>query len=383
MVLPHHLMHSLAHQHDQTLPRFRQRFEARFSRLREAVGRIADKAIDFRYLTVAVALAMLVLSIGLMATNTVKFKAFPDLEGNTVDARILLAQGTPLAKTERVVNTLLTALDKTAEQLDQNESESLLKNVLVTYGAHADVPENGAHMATISLDLLNTEKRNTTIAELTDLWRRNSGELPDVISVQYREPGIGPAGRAIEIRLSGPDLAMLSKASWELQNWLRGYAGVSNLLDDLRPGKPQYRIQLKPGALAAGVNSQLISSQLRAAYQGVKIGEVYNGREAYEVVAKLDDSPSGNLTDFDNLTVFSNQGQPIPLASIATIIEERGFARINHVNHQRTLTLYGDVDAQVANTAEIIASTERDFLPQLQQRYPQVSFSLKGEVESG
>ena len=48
---------------------------------------LSDTAIDYRYITVGAALAMLVFSIGLIATGTVKFKAFPDLEGNTVDAR--------------------------------------------------------------------------------------------------------------------------------------------------------------------------------------------------------------------------------------------------------------------------------------------------------
>ena len=383
LVLPHHLAHSLAHQQHRAVPKFRQKFEAGFSRLREGVGRIADIAIDFRYITVGTALAMLALSIGLIATGTVKFKAFPDLEGNTVDARVLLAQGAPLAETEKVVNILLKALDETVATLAQDEAEDLVKNVLVSYGQHADVPENGTHLATISLDLLNTEKRNTKIAELTRRWREHSGDLPSALSIQFREPKIGPSGRAIEIRLSGPDLSALSAASWELQNWLRGYAGVSNLLDDLRPSKPQYVVNLKPGALAAGVDSRQISAQLRAAYQGAKIGDVYHGREAYEIIAKLDNPPADGLTNFDNFTVFSSKGVPVPLSSIAGVSEKRNFARINHVNHQRTITIFGDVDAEIANTSELIAATERDILPDIEARYPDVTISLKGEVEGG
>ncbi len=383
LVLPHHLMHSLEHAQKKPPPKLRVKFEAAFGRLRETVGKMADTAIKFRYVTVGIAFAMLVLSIGLIATGTVKFKAFPDLEGNTVDARVLLAQGTPLAKTEQVMETLLTALDTTLKTLNQNESGPLVENIQLSYGEHGDVPENGTHLATLSLNLLNTEQRNTSVAELTQLWRENTGDLPDVISVQFREPKIGPAGRAIEIRLSGPDLTRLSQASWELQNWLRGYEGVSNLLDDVRPGKPQYTVSLKQGALAAGVDARSVSSQLRAAYQGIKISEVYQGREAYEIVAKLDSAPDQALQDFDNLSVFSKTGERLPLSSVANITEKRDFARIGHINHQRTLTLYGDVDANVANTSEIIAATERDFLQDLQSRYPNISFGLKGEVESG
>ncbi len=383
LILPHHLMHSLQHAQHKPLPKSRQVFEKFFSQMREGVGEMADLAMRFRYITVGLAFAMLVFSIGLIATGTVKFKAFPDLEGNTVDARVLLAQGTPLSETEKVMKTLLSALDKTLESLNKNESSPLVKTVQLSYGEHADVPENGAHLATLSLDLLSTEKRNSSIAEITRLWRKNSGDLPSVMSVQFREPKIGPAGRAIEIRLSGPDLNHLSQASWELQNWLAGYAGVSNLLDDLRPGKPQYTVTLLQGALASGVDARSLSSQLRAAYQGIKISEIYQGREAYEIVAKLDSRNGEELKDFDDLTVFSRQGVAIPLGSVASISQTRDFARIGHVNHIRTVTLYGDVDANVANTSEIIAATARDFLPDLQTRYPGIRISLKGEVESG
>jgi len=382
LVLPHHLMHSLEHSHNKKPPKLRVLFEKGFSALREGVGKVADISIDFRYITVGIALAMLVFSVGLIVTGTVKFKAFPDLEGNTVDARVLLPQGTPLAETEKVMGTILAALDKTMEELNKNEPEPLVKNVQLGYGVHGDVPENGTHLATLSLDLLSTEIRNTKIAEFTNLWRKNSGDLPNVISMQFREPKISLAGRAIEIRLSGNDLNQLSKASWELQNWLRGYDGVSNLLDDLRPGKPQYTVQLKHGALAAGVDSRSISSQLRAAYQGSKVSDIYKNREAYEIIAKLDSKPYQEISDFDNLTVFSKKGEPIPLSSVATITEKRDFARIAHYKHKRTITIYGDVDAEIANTSEIIASTEKNFLKDLQKRYPEISFGLKGEIES-
>ncbi|MDX2416173.1 MAG: efflux RND transporter permease subunit, partial [Xanthomonadales bacterium] len=383
LILPHHLAHSLEHAHEKPIPRWRQQFEIRFNHLREKVVGLSETAMQFRYLTVGIALAMLVFSIGLIATGTVKFKAFPDLEGNILEARILLPQGTPLSETERVVGVLLDSLEITAETLSKNEDSALVKNIQVSYGQHGDVPENGSHLATLAVDLISTEDRNTGILELTELWRQNTGELPDVVNIQYKEPRMGPAGRAIHIRLSGENLDDLSTASWQVQNWLRGYAGVYNLLDDIRPGKPQYSIRLLPGALAAGVDSQSIAAQLRASYQEVKINEIYHEREDYEIVARLDDQTNQELQDFDNFTVFSKTGQEIPLSSVAIISEEREFARIGHINHRRTVNIYGDVEADIANTSEVIASLEKNNLSSLQDRFPGVTFSLKGEVENG
>ena len=383
LILPHHLMHSLEHSQHKTPPRWRQQFESRFELLRQWVVRLSQKAMQFRYLTVGLALAMLIFSIGLIATGTVKFKAFPDLEGNTLEARILLPQGTPLAETERVVGILLDSLATSAEFLSRNEAEALIENVQVTYGQHGDVPENGSHLATLGIDLLNTEKRNTRILELTELWKKNTGDLPSVVSIQYKESRVGPAGRAIHIRLSGENLDDLSVASWQVQNWLRGYDGVYNLLDDIRPGKPQYSIRLLPGALAAGVDSRSIAAQLRAAYQEVRINDIYHRREDYEIVARLDDQTNQELQDFDNFTVFSKTGQEIPLSSVAIITEKREFARISHIDHRRTVNIYGDVDADIANTSEVIGSLEKNFLNTLQDRFPDITFRLKGEVENG
>ena len=383
LVLPHHLKHSLEHFHHRELPKWRQSFEAGFERLRERVGRAAEFAIRYRYATVGIAFALLVLSIGLIATGALKFKAFPDLEGDSLEARIILPQGTPLATTESVVHQLLTGLDQTNQSLGERESEPLIKNVQVAYSQNKDSAEQGAHLATISIDLLGAEKRISTLAEFIPLWRENSGDIPDAISVQYKEPVVGPAGRAIEIRLSGHDLSRLSKASWDLQNWLRGYNGVYNLLDDLRPGKPQFSVQLRPGAISTGVNSQTVAAQLRAAYQGIKVSDIYKGREAYEINVKMDSPLSQAMSDFENMQIFTQSGQGIPLSSIAIIKEERDYARIGHVNHHRVVNIFGDIDAAVANTSEVLNDTKKQFLPVLKERYPEINISLKGEVESG
>jgi multidrug efflux pump subunit AcrB len=383
LILPHHLKNSLAHDRQKEPPVWRQKFEARFDQLRTQVGFIAVRAMKFRYLTVGLALALLIFSIALIVTGAVKFKSFPDLEGNNLEARILLSQGTPLEETERVVDTLLDALDEANTTLSKSEAKSLVKNIQVSYGTHGDVLENGTHLATLSIDLLNTEKRNTKMDELIKLWKQNTGDLPNVLNIQYKEPKVGPAGRAIHVRLSGQDLNNLSKASWEVQNWLRGYEGVYNLLDDLRPGKPQYSIKLKPGALAAGIDSRGVAAQLRAAYLEVKIDEIYRGREAYEIIAKLESQPGFELQDFDDFTVFSKAGKKIPLASIAVVTEEREFSRIGHINHQRTVNIYGDVEADIANTSEVIDSLQENYLNTLKNRYPDISFTLKGEIENG
>ncbi len=383
LVLPRHLLHSLEHTERKETSRWRFAFEAAFFRLQERVAGIAKTAIQYRYVTVGIALAMLVLSIGLMATGVVKFKAFPDLEGNQVVARVLLSQSASLHDTEAAMDKIITGLQKSSEILDENESSPLIESVQLKYGVHSDVPESGVHLASLNVSLLDTEQRNTSIADLLSLWREKVGELPGVLSVQYTEPGFGPSGRAIEVRLVGDDLNQLSKASWEVQAWLNGYVGVSNIIDDLRPGKPQFAVNLKPGVLSAGLNSKTIANELRAAYQGSKVGDIYLGNESYEIVALLDKREGKELSDLDNFSLFSGGGEVTPLSSVATVQEKRDFSRIARINHKRTVTVFGDVDSVLANTSEVIADVKTKILPDLAKQFPGVKVVFKGEVESG
>ncbi|MDH3217914.1 MAG: efflux RND transporter permease subunit [Gammaproteobacteria bacterium] len=382
LILPHHLVHSLQHHRQQTKPRWREGFEQGFENLRERIGRVADLAIRYRYLTVGIAIGLFIVTVSLFPAGLIKFKAFPDLEGNVLEARIIMPQGTPFDRTEAMVARLIASLREAERQLPPEDEGELIRHIQVFYSNNADAGEQGAHLATISLDLLDSERRRTSLNELRRRWFETTGSPSEAVSIQFKEPQLGPAGQAISIRLQHDDLWQLSNASWELQTWLNGYPGVSNVMDDLRLGKPQFTVSLLPGALASGLNAQQLAQQLRAAYQGIKIDDVYRGREAYEINIRLDTDRENALQDFEQLSLFNNQGIDIPLSAIAAVAEKRGFSRIMRINHQRTATITGDIDAGIANTNEIIGDTRDRFLNGLQQRYPGMFISLEGEVKN-
>ncbi|MEO0973624.1 MAG: efflux RND transporter permease subunit, partial [Pseudomonadota bacterium] len=385
LILPHHLKHSLEkHAEGQAAPsRWRAAFMRRFDQLRSYAGDLAHQSIKHRYVTVGLAIGLLLLTASLFPAGYVKFKAFPELEGDTLQARVIMPQGTPADRTDAVVAQLLDSLAAVTKSLPVEDEGDLIRHIRVSYGTNADAQgEQGAHLATISLDLLSAEQRQTSLKELRRRWIVATPAIPDAVSLQFKEPSLGPAGKAISIRLYGEDLERLSAASWELQNWLNGYPGVTNVMDDLRAGKPQLSVSLHPGSTVSGMGVQQLAQQLRSAYQGVKVDEIYRGREAYEITVRLDTDRGRALSEFMDLSLFNNQGVDIPLGAIAEVTDKRAFSTITRVNHQRTVTVSGDIDAAIANTNEVIADTRQRFLADLQERYPQISVSLEGEVKN-
>ena len=149
-------------------------------------------------------------------------QAFPNLESDVIQSRILLPQGTPLDRTEEVVVQVVDALKQLDDEFSvrQSDDRRLVKNISILYNTNADAHESGPHLATISADLLRAEEREGTIMEMLERWRELTGDIPDVISLKFTDTERGVAGKAIDLRLQGNNLEILKKASLDLQDSL-------------------------------------------------------------------------------------------------------------------------------------------------------------------
>ncbi|UZE96376.1 efflux RND transporter permease subunit [Alkalimarinus alittae] len=385
-ILPHHLQKSLTQQNKADKAkgwesRFRERFDTKFDEARAMIDRWVAELINVRYAFMGTVVAVFIISVSILASDVIKFSPFPNVEGDLIQARILMPTGTSLNRTEEVVKHYTESLQLSNERFTQKGNPAV-EAVTVEFNTHADAFEAGPHLATISVDMRTAEERDFTLNAFMDDWRDTAGVVPDVWSVAFKDPSIGPGGRAIHIRLQGENLDELSQASHELQHWLAGYPGVNNLIDDLRPGKPEFTLHLKAGAFSLGIDAQTVASQLRAAYHGAKVIDSTVGLETYEVSVMLDEASKDELADFDSFPIIHpKSGAIIPLAHVADISPTRSYSRINRVDNQRTVTIYGDIDSDKNNTAEVLADLKKGKVAELQAQFPNTKINFEGEVK--
>ena len=385
-ILPNHLSHSLNGYNRNLSQGFRKKFDGIVDTIREKVlGRAVDFVVNWRYLLLGLVIFLFLSSISMIAGGVLKVRAFPETEGDVLQARILMPQGTSLKRTEDVVDKVVTAILQINKELtpEQPEQRPLVENYSVLFNTNADAGESGPHVATVSLDLLSAEDRNSSIVDITNSWRKYVGTIPDLISIAFKEPSIGPGGLAIELQLQGHDLDRLKMASVRLMDWLSRFSGVVDLNDNLRPGKPEFRIKMNKGALAMGFTARNIASQLRAAFYGSVASEVQYGGESYEIVFKIADEDRHYVTDLSQFYVMSPKGKRVPLQSVATVTQGRGFASINRINSLRTVTVTGDIDTAKGNANEVIKHTRDNFLPELSKQFPDISVLLEGQAKEG
>ncbi|MCG8448469.1 MAG: efflux RND transporter permease subunit [Pirellulales bacterium] len=382
LILPAHLGHSLKPKDAEQPNRFRRWFDGRIEQFRNHVlGPAVDAALRWRYFFIGCVVCLFLISIGLMAGGIVKFVAFPELDGDVVVARVLLPPGTPLERTEQVVEKLSASLDRVNRQFapHQPEGKDLVEAVVVQFNVNVDAFESGPHVATITADLLEAEVRNARIDDILEVWSGETGQLPDVLSITYSEPTLGPGGRPIEVRLLGNRLEMLQAAAADVRRWFAQFDGVYNLADDLRKGKPELQVKLREGAFGMGLDAAKIARQLRTAFQGATADEIQVGGESFEINVQLRPEDQNKITDLESFYFTRPTGEQVPLGSVAEVRQHSGWSRIARIDGLRAVTVRGDLDSRRANTANLLALFKREFVPELQSRYPDLHVAFEGE----
>ncbi len=379
LILPTHLKHSTFDNHRNSA---QQWIDKKLSILRDKCTQYVELFVRWRYLGLGALLGVLLISISLVVSGILAFSPLPELDNESIEARLLMPPGVPFTQTETTVQVVLEALERVNTKLTPHQpgEQPMVRQIAVHYGLNTDAHEAGDHVATIVVDLLSPEIRTHTSSAIRALWRTEVGVLSDVVFLKFSDPVIGPQGKGLELRVMGDDLGQLHDAALELQHWLAAFDGVNDLSSDLRPGKPEIRFQLKPGAQTLGVNSAIVAEQLRGAFNGLIVQEVQVGREKFEVLVRLDDHARAQFNTLDNFTIHSSNGHLVPLSAVAYITESRGYARRNRINGENTITIEGLIDANKTTSAAVIAKTENMFLDQWLAKHPDVRLDVQGET---
>jgi multidrug efflux pump subunit AcrB len=242
-ILPNHLAHSLAHHNPNTKRRFRRRFDGIIEWLRENVlGRAVDVTIRWRYLTVGITIAVFIMSVGMLAAGFLKYKAFPDIDGNVIMGHILLPQGTPLERTEELVTRLTDAIDKLDTELAPRQpgGRHLVENVSIQFNVNTEASESGAHVATVTADLLSAEiriaavdgMRTVTVQGDVDSRITNTSQIMKKLNMSFI-PEFRKRFPQIRTSLEGETKESAETVSSLIRSLLVGLVGIFILLSFL------------------------------------------------------------------------------------------------------------------------------------------------------
>ena len=379
LVLPGHLRNAFVHTHKIKPNSIRARLDRGFEAFRDRVFRpFATLAIGNRFTTVAAAIALLLIAVGLMAGGRIGFTFFPTPESQIIKANVTFVAGTP----RQVVDRFLAHLEETAyateAALDHKRTDGKLINAVLAYhGAKADEAAAADQLGGITVELIDGDLRDVRNTEFIRAWRQRIQLPAGLENLNIASRRVGPPGRDLTVRLSGGDSAALKAAAVDLAETLTGSDGVREVEDDMAYGREQLIYSLTPAGEALGLTVDDLGRQLRAAFDGQLVQIFQDGPDEVEVRVRLPDEERGTLASLYRLNIRTPAGESVPLTAVADWRSRRGFEVLRHADGRLAVEVTADVDTTVNNTDRIIAALEKGTLPALARDYG-IHYSFEG-----
>ena len=388
-VLPAHLAHTRApSEFWQTLDRPRQWFgKAMHAFIRDRYQPFLRTAIAHRYVTVAVGVALLILTAGVVVGGHISFSFLPAIDSEIVTAQATLPYGAPMDQSRRILDHLVAAANAA---IAQRGGEAVLRGIYAQIGStllrrgpgESSTSSVGSHVIGVQVFLVPADQRDFSGADFSNAWRATIGTMPGLESLTFKAE-IGPTGGSpIDIQLAHRSRVILETAAQELAGTLSQYAGVTDIDDGVSLGKPQLNFRIKPEARSLGLNATDLAQQVRGAFYGVEALRQQRGRDEVRVMVRLPEADRQSAFTVEQLILLTGQGGEIPLAEAADVEPGRAYTEIKRREGRRIVAVTADVDDQIANANSVVREVTANELEALTKKYPGLTYALEGEQSS-
>ena len=373
----------------KAIERVRLGFGSRLDRIiKGPYRRFLDTCLTYRYTTVAVGIAVMLLTVGLVRGGVIKFQFMPSVDADVVVASIKMPPGTNAEVTTGVQELILQKAYEVVEDYDKDrpEGDSILRNIYSVMGSiNNDRPmESGAgassHLAEIAMFLTESQQRGVSSAEIGNRWRQAVGEVPGADNISFAS-SLMHMGAQIDIRMAHKDFSILEKASDRIKEALKEYPGVGDIADSYNKGKRELKLTLKPEARTLGITEDELGRQIRNAFFGSEALRIQRGRNEVRVIVRYPKEERKHLWDLESMLIRTPTGGEIALSQAAEITVGQGFSSINRTDRKRVVNVTASVDRKSANAEEILADIKLNLLPGLAADYPGLSFDMEGEAK--
>ncbi len=402
-ILPAHLAHGGGHADDvpiraisRSWRRFQDRIATGLDRFVQIRYRaVLEWALEWRYLTAALALTTLIVTAGMLGGGWLRFVFQPEVEGDVMVAYLSMPAGTPSDLTATAIVQIENAAESLRREIDGEMSDdtgaSVFSHVLTSVGTQpyllkqASGPaaferafQKAGHIGEVQIEVVSSQQRDITAAEMTRRWRALTGEIPGAEELTFSS-SIMSAGAPMSIDLSGFDLDTLRAAAAAIREELTLHAGVMDISDSFRGGKQELELEILPEAEALGLTLADLGRQVRQAFYGHEAQRVQRGREDVPVMVRYPETDRRSLGDLEQMRIRTAEGIAVPFSAVARARMVEGLSTIRRVDRKRTVTVTANVDPAVGDANGINAALEGDFLARLATMFPDVEISLSGE----
>jgi multidrug efflux pump subunit AcrB len=330
-------------------------------------GKVLEKAIDHRWLTLFISFGVLIGSF-VLAASQLSFQLFPSVAVDQYIVRVTAPSGTSLVSMRQQMRKLDSEIRDNidAKYLDA----TLLETGQVAIDGGDPLTQRGSRYGQIRVIYSPAVSRpdHDAIKDMHRLEKIIPPLFPNLELSLSELKGGPPTGRALEVEISSVDNTVNERVARRLMEYLKTVDGVTAIESGLQLGDDELRVVLNRELAAyAGVSLDTAASHVRAAVGGLRVATTRRGTEEVDITIRYPEPEQKNaqVDLLMSLLIPNTKGGLVPLSKIATLQENPGFSTIRHKAGVRVISVTANVIAEKMTSLKlnrIVLANESDWL---------------------
>lgn len=338
-----------------------------FKKIYGPIERVLDKLDDgfthilrvcvtHRWITTAVALGIFVASMFL--TKFIGTEFFPTADNSRLGVSLELPIGTRVEIAKEVTARLYK---EWTEKYPEIKVFNYTVGQASSDNTFASMQNNGSHIVSMNIRLVNPTERKRGIVEIAGLMREDLKHYPEfkkaLVNVGGNRGG-GMSGQStLNYEIYGYDFAKTDTVAQQLKRLLEGIKGAADINISRSDYQPEYQVDFDREKLAIyGLNLSTAASALRNRINGTTASYFREDGDEYDIKVMYDKEHRQSITDIENILLYNARGQGIRLKEVGTVVERFNPPTIERKDRERIITVSTVV--QERPMSEIIAEAQ-------------------------
>jgi multidrug efflux pump subunit AcrB len=357
-----------------------------FKKLIRLYTKIVSAAINRKWYVfggtfIAASLSITIIILSFTGRGPLKFILFPDAGINYFFVRAEAPIGTPLSKT----NELIEPVEEVISQISSDDMDAYVTSVGNTSeDRHDPFAGKASNFVQIAVYLKPEQDRKRHVDDIIASVREKIKDLKGFTEIRIDKPEAGPpVGKPVEVKLRGEDFDVLDEMAFEYMGFLDTIDGAYDVTWDNKPGKEEIRIKVDHDrARMAGLTVAQIANTMRGVFEGTvatKIKPVKADKETDVTIMFPRDDVSDEEV-FNNILIQNRHGNLIPLHKVAKVDKVPGTNTIHHLDGKRVVTVSANVDTSKVTSIRI-NNMLKDKFKGMEDRHLGYTIKYGGEQE--
>ena len=317
------------------------RFEAAQNRFFIFLQDLYEKVLThcFRHPAMIITTALLAVALGAFLFTRLQIQMLPKADRNCFAVEMHLAEGSSLAQTEAVADSMEHVL----------RADPRVQSVTSFIGCssprfHATYAPQMAHKNYAQF-IVNTTSEVNTLKIIQEYGPKYENHFPNAY-IRFKQIDYQAVNNPVEVRFASNDFNEMKEAADALKNYMNTLPELTWVHSDMDETSQNIQITLKSDeATRLGVTQSMLSLYLSSALGGQNLTNVWEGD--YKVPVMLYTEKNGDTLSYQEMEDFliptSVPGTWVPLRQVADISPEWHDAVINRRNSIRTVTVGADL----------------------------------------